>query len=225
MITKRYYSENKEKLLAKQNKYNIENKEYIKTRAAIHYQKNKISILEKSKLYVFNNKERTNLRLKKYRENNLEKVKDGIKNAIAKNPDKYKSKNREYQKMKRSSDALFALKGRISAGIRAAFNKKSYSKKSRTHSILGCSYEFFLNHISSQFTEGMTIDKLGSEIQLDHIQPISSATTEEEVIRLNHWSNFQPLWAKDNLAKSDTMPPQETIDIVNMIYECSKCVP
>jgi hypothetical protein len=124
--------------------------------------------------------------------------------------------------MKRDTDVLFALKGRISAGIRTAFNKKSYSKNSRTHTILGCSYEFFLNHITSQFTEGMTVDKLGSEIHLDHILPISSATTEDEIIRLNHWSNFQPLWAKDNLAKSDTIPPQETIDMINMLYECCK---
>lgn len=38
---------------------------------------------------------------------------------------------------------------------------------------------------------------------LDHIKPISLATTEEEVIALNHYTNFQPLWAEDNLRKGN----------------------
>lgn len=36
---------------------------------------------------------------------------------------------------------------------------------------------------------------------LDHIIPLASANTEEDIIKLNHYTNFQPLWAKDNLSK------------------------
>lgn len=111
---------------------------------------------------------------------------------------------------------------KISNGILKSLRLNGFTKKSRTYKILGCSFDFFLNHISSQFTEGMSIEKLGKEIHLDHITPISSASTEEEIIRLNHWSNFQPLWAKDNLLKRDKLPPQEMIDEVNMLYECCK---
>ena len=35
----------------------------------------------------------------------------------------------------------------------------------------------------------------------DHIYPVSLAKDEEELIRLNHYTNFQPLWAEDNLRK------------------------
>jgi hypothetical protein len=41
------------------------------------------------------------------------------------------------------------------------------------------------------------------EWHLDHIMPISLAKTEEEVIKLNHYTNFQPLWAEDNVRKSN----------------------
>lgn len=39
--------------------------------------------------------------------------------------------------------------------------------------------------------------------ELDHIVPLASAKTEEDVIRLNHFTNLRPMWAKDNIAKSD----------------------
>lgn len=46
----------------------------------------------------------------------------------------------------------------------------------------------------------MSWDRL-NEIHIDHIIPISSAETLEDVYRLNHYTNLQPLWAKDNLFK------------------------
>ena len=36
---------------------------------------------------------------------------------------------------------------------------------------------------------------------LYHTKPLKLAETEEDVIKLNHYTNFQPLWAEDNLKK------------------------
>jgi len=41
---------------------------------------------------------------------------------------------------------------------------------------------------------------------IDHIMPVSMAKTYDEVIRLNHYKNLRPLWAHENLAKSDKTP-------------------
>ena len=55
-------------------------------------------------------------------------------------------------------------------------------------------------YIASLFQKGMSWDNYG-EWHLDHIKPISLATTEEEVYKLCHYTNYQPLWAKDNIIK------------------------
>ena len=108
----------------------------------------------------------------------------------------------KYYKKKIKEDFLFRVKEIIRHSIKRSIYKKKYTKKSRTHEILGCEWLFFKEYIKDQFTEGMTWENHG-EWHLDHVVPISQANTEEEVIELNHWSNFQPLWAKDNLSKSD----------------------
>ena len=129
------------------------------------------------------------------------------------------ARERAYVSGKRKNDPLFKFTGQVRVAIRDGIIRKGYRKTTRTHKILGCDYQFFMEYIKMQFTEGMTIDQLGSDIHLDHIIPVSSATTHDEVLRLNHYSNFQPLWAADNTAKSNSMPEQWQIDRVKEIYE------
>lgn len=67
-----------------------------------------------------------------------------------------------------------------------------------------------MSYIESKFTEGMTWENHGQsnvcdKWQLDHIIPINSATSEEEMIKLNHYSNFQPLCETENKSKSDRL--------------------
>jgi len=104
-------------------------------------------------------------------------------------------RKKHYQKYK--NDPIFALSKRLRQRIFHVL--RNYKSKS-TLEILGCSYEEFKTHIESQFTEGMSWNSLG-DIHIDHIIPISSAQTIEEIYKLNHYTNLQPLWAKDNLVK------------------------
>jgi len=87
--------------------------------------------------------------------------------------------------------------------IRSSFKRKlnnDWKKTSKTENMLGCKFDFFKNYIEKQFTEGMTFKNYG-DWHLDHIKPLALAKTEEDVITLNHYTNFQPLWAKDNFKK------------------------
>jgi hypothetical protein len=110
-----------------------------------------------------------------------------------------------YQKNKRKTDSLYNLSWVVRCSITQSFKRACegrYIKSKRSEDILGCTLDFFMNYISLQFKDGMSFERM-SEIHLDHIIPISSAKTEEDIIRLNHYTNFQPLWAKDNFKKSN----------------------
>jgi len=89
--------------------------------------------------------------------------------------------------------------------VRKAITKMGYTKGSRTEEILGCSYSDFKAHMESMFKEGMGWHNRG-EWHVDHKVPLSSGRTEAEVLSLNHYSNLQPLWGAENIAKSDSMP-------------------
>jgi hypothetical protein len=95
------------------------------------------------------------------------------------------------------------LRKRIRASVLKGMSRIKDGKKSRSSSkIIGCSWSDFKLHIETQFKDGMTWDNHG-DWHLDHIIPLSSAKTEEEVYKLNHYTNLQPLWAEENLKKGD----------------------
>ena len=87
--------------------------------------------------------------------------------------------------------------------IRNAFRRGFTTKSKKTIEILGCSFEEFYKHLESRFDDKMNWGNQGTYWHMDHIIPISSAKTEEEVYRLNHYTNFQPLYWLDNLIKSN----------------------
>ena len=92
--------------------------------------------------------------------------------------------------------------------IGKSFRNGGFNKKSKTAEILGCTFEEFHQHIESQFKDGMSWQRM-SEIHIDHRLPLSAANTQEEILVLNHHRNLQPMWATENLAKSDSYCPDE----------------
>jgi hypothetical protein len=191
--------------------------------STLYYQKNIELEKEKrriySKKYHLNNKITENIRSKNYRNNNLEKVKEtqrlSKKKEREKNPEKFINLTREwrknnpdynvtYNKNRKQIDSLFKLKITIRNRIRSFLKIKNITKKNKTFDIVGCSPEFLKEHIENQFTDGMNWENHGLYgWHIDHIIPVSSAKTEEDVHKLCHYTNLQPLWAEDNLKKNN----------------------
>jgi hypothetical protein len=176
---KQYYQDNKERRLEYFKQYGEENKtqrtEYIKQ----YHEENP----ERRKTYYQNNKEE----LKQYRKDNQNKANARHKQRI-------------------QSDQLYKLIHDTRALIGGVFKNQNYSKHSRTSTILGCTWEQFKKHLESQFEPWMNWDNRGGKIvvgpnmtwDLDHIIPVSSAVNEDDIIRLNHYTNFQPLCSFQN---------------------------
>lgn len=156
--------------------------------------------LKQKKIYSKNNSQHKRDYMKQYR---LDKP-EVFKNWKIENPGKFKESRKNSHKKRMKNDPLYRLKNGISRLILQSISKKGYLKKSKTNEILGIDYNGFMKHIESQFLDGMTWDNRG-EWHLDHIIPVSLGETEEEIIRLNHYTNLQPLWGKDNLHKSNTI--------------------
>ncbi len=159
---------------------------------------------EYNKMYVLKNKEIIHEKNKEWRKNNRETLIPKMRAWYKNNQQRVIDGNSRRSKERRESDPVFAMECRVRSFVGYAFRLTGYTKRSRTHEILGCDWEFFKTHIEKQFTKGMTWENR-SEWHIDHITPLATAKTEAEVIALNHFTNLRPLWAKDNLAKSDSI--------------------
>lgn len=132
-----------------------------------------------------------------WRLENKEKIAQYNKKWSEKNSDRVK----QYRK-DRYQNPLIKVITRARTRTRFAFKNNSFSKDSITQKIIGCDWFTLKNHIENQFVDGMSWDNF-NKIHIDHKIPLSSAKSKEEVFSLCHYTNLQPLWAVDNLIKSN----------------------
>jgi len=180
----KWYQENKERIKeqAKINKkkYKEENSDKIKLQSKLYHLKTK----DKDKEYREANKLIISNKRKEYRKNNWELVRAREK----------------LNQIKKREDPFYRLKDAIRHRVRSSIKNNGYSKKSKTYQILGCSYEEFKQHLESKWEPWMNWDNYGKyngELNhgwdIDHINPISDTKVEEEILKLNHYTNLQPL--------------------------------
>ena len=185
-----YHKNNKKKNNERSNKYYLEHLKEIN----IYRQINKKYYEEKSKEWHINNKVERKI-YDKIKFENLKNNKEKYK--------EFKAKINKYVKKKCKNDKLYKIKRQIRATIYDSFKRKNMKKPIYTEQILGCTIGEFKTYISSKFKEGMTWENYGYySWHLDHIIPLKRAKTKEEVIKLCHHTNFQPLWAEENFEKS-----------------------
>jgi hypothetical protein len=132
-----------------------------------------------------------------------------------KDPEYARNQNRTHQKENRTEknkyyverrkiDKKFKLRQYLSSRLVIALKSKSLRKNSKFYKVIGCDLETLKKHIESQFMPGMNWENWGAHgWHVDHILPLSSGKTTEEIESLSHYTNLQPLWAKDNLAKGN----------------------
>lgn len=117
--------------------------------------------------------------------------------------DVYISKTAEWRKevrARRRSRPEKAMAERLSRMLSHVLAGIGVIKRGRTFDMLGYTPDQLRSHIERQFVRRMSWENR-AEWQLDHIIPLNTATTEDDVIALNQLSNLRPLWKKDNNQK------------------------
>jgi hypothetical protein len=121
------------------------------------------------------------------------------------NTDNVNEKRRIRHKNRYKFDLLYKLKFNFRNRVKLFLKSKNFDIKSNnTFNIVGCTPEELRKHIENQFTEGMNWGNFKHDgWHIDHIIPLSNAKNEDEVYKLCHYTNLQPLWADENYKKSN----------------------
>ena len=180
------YLKNKEYINNRNQLWRDNNPDKVKEQRINYYKNNKELVIKKHKLYIELNKEENIKYHKHYRLINKEKIKNKATNRL-------------------KIDPLHKLKCNLRTYIRLSIKRMGYFKKSNTKDILGCTFEELKLHLESKFESWMSWENHGlynGELNygwdIDHIIPLSSAISEEEIIKLNHYTNLQPLCSYTN---------------------------
>ena len=158
-------------------------------------QSNEKQVKEYNKQYAVQTKEKR----KKYNMLNKEKHVQYVKL----NKEKNKEYNKKWLYKKLKTDPKFKLIHNLRIRL---YQILGSGRSKHTIEVLGCSAEEFKQHLEKQFEPWMNWDNMAKRIipginmvwDVDHIIPMSSAKTEEEVYKLSHYTNFQPLCAYNN---------------------------
>lgn len=138
----------------------------------------------------------------KYQTDDSQRQREALnkRNYYSDNRETLIAKVNEYEAAKRLTDPLFKLKKDLRSRLGSVIREQSATVGIREN--LGCSFEELKKYLESKFLPGMSWENWSQKgWHIDHIKPLALAQTEEEILRLMHYTNLQPLWAKDNLKK------------------------
>lgn len=199
-IRKEYYENNKVAISKWQKKYNEENREAILENKKEYRLKNYESILEKDRKYYYKNKNEVLRKNKIWRKNNKKRI---------------RLYSREWARKERKNNPQYRLKQALCARLNIALRqiKKSVlesettfvkiEKADSTFNLIGCDLYFLKDYLEKQFDENMNWANYGPYWHVDHIRPCASfdLTDHEQQRICFHYSNLQPLEAKENMRK------------------------
>ena len=187
-----YHQEHREEITARDRKWRQQNKNKINAKSREYYQNNKVEIAANSRKYHQENKEEIAAQHRKYQQKNREEI---------------NARNRK----RRKNDPAHAMKLRLRRRMQHAVKAAGLDKKCASSSeLLGISPQGLKEWLEEQFTEGMTWENR-SDWHVDHIIPCTAFDlTVDENQRICFWyKNLQPMWAKENLQKSNTYTEEE----------------
>lgn len=160
-------------------------------------------------LYMRKNNLQVNLSAKRLRDINKQNDSEKFYSNNYKRHKKYYDNNKKEIYLRKSKNLNYRLNNNLRARIKKFLKCYNITKNNTTFKIVGCSPEFLKEYLEKQFTDNMSWDNYGIlGWHIDHIIPLSrfDLSKKEEQLKAFHYTNQQPLWAEENLKKSNQIP-------------------
>jgi len=182
-------------------------KEFILNSGAQKYcskECSKVPIGKYLKIYQQIHKEELSKYKKIYRQEHRKQITKILKKYYQEHKIEHNSRMVEYFRNRLRTDINFRLRSYLRKRIWDAL--KNNFKSANTMKLIGCTIEFLKQHLEKQFKQGMSWSNYGSW-HVDHIRPCASfdLSKPSEQRKCFHYTNLQPLWAKENLIKRDKL--------------------
>lgn len=206
--------ERTEKIRKQQQEYYQKHREQILAKAAEYRKAHREQLKQYFRKRYADNREKLLVGMKEYREEHREERIEYLRKYYKKNKKKLLKQQYEKKKERLRNDPDFKLKEQVRLLVWRSFNQKGQIKPSRSEAILGCSLDDFTEHLKRTWLEKYHTEWVGQPCHIDHIRPLASAKTKDDILKWCHYSNLRLLTPEDNINKSlkDRMlKPKSTI--------------
>lgn len=211
-----YRAENADERRAYSRRYHAEHRDEQNAKKRLYRQAHRDEFSERDKEYARTHKEQIAKRYKQWAKDHAEQLAEYNKQYRKLNAEDIRAKRQAYDKKhrkritasfikRRNTDPLFKLSTQVRGLIRTSLKKKGYAKDSHTYEILGCDYATFFEHLKATWLENYGQEWQGEDYHIDHIIPLATAKSRQEVLDLCYYKNLQMLTPHDNLSKNKSL--------------------
>jgi len=218
-IDKKEYMKEYMRKYRQSEKFKAYQKKYVQSEKFKAYQK---KYVQSEKFKAYQKKYQQSEKFKAYHKKYYQSEKGKAAQKKYYQSEKFKATHKKWRKSEKGrsvysksrknmyhNNPIFKLQLNMRPRLAAYLKKKKISKTNKTFQYIGCTPKELKTYIENKFQPGMTWDNWGVYgWHIDHVIALSSAKTEDEFMKLFHYTNLQPLWAKDNLSKSNKVIPR-----------------
>lgn len=181
-------------------KYREEHAEQCKARSKKYYQEHKEQHYASGKAWKETHKDTVRESGKRFYQRHKSEIRE-----------KYGAYNQAYMKQRKANDPVFKLSLRVRTNINDAFRRRGHIKDSKCAELTEMSVKELTDHLLETFRNNYGREWDGVEaVHIDHIIPLATAESIDDVKRLCHYTNLQLLTAEDNLRKNAKLDYQLT---------------
>lgn len=176
---------------------------------ATHREQHKTYMLDYNKKYYWDNKPELVEKKRAWQKENAERIKEKRRIYEKENREMIQARHRKYlrvyDKKRKANDPLYKFAVQTRNLISGSFTRRGYTKRSHCYEILGCDWQTFYDHLMKTWKDNYGTEWNGEPCHIDHIIPLATAKTEQDIIDLCYYENLQLLKPEDNLLKNDSL--------------------